>query len=71
MLAIKRTLPFAFDHHCDLYMYLLVLVAEVVESKQPKKVKNTAALQLMQLHCVAFALTTTRDPIPSPPRGKW
>ena len=46
-------------------MYLLVLVAEVVESNQPKKVKNTAALQLMQLHCVAFALTTTRDPIPS------
>ena len=42
-------------------MYLLVLVAEVVESNQPKKVKNTAALQLMQLHCVAFALTTIRS----------
>ena len=57
-------------------MYLLVLVAEVVESNQPKKVKNTAALQLMQLHCVALCCICTHhhprsDPFPRPWQSSW
>ena len=57
-------------------MYLLVLVAEVVESNQPKKVKNTAALQLMQLHCVALSCICTHhhprsDPFPRPWQSSW